>query len=366
MARPSLRPWLVRTQTTRLPASRAPEAAQPPRAGHRRRGGRLRVDPLATSEVEQRLSHLRVGDGDRRAAAPPDRLVGVVAGNPMGDRDGRCSGRTSSSGCMIGVTALVGAHQGIGADRLDRDHARHPGREAEAVELVEPLPDPEEIRACPGGHDDILRRIPAELLGDLEGRGLVALGLVGGEIVHPGPAELLRERRRQARERQHRRLGAQHGRAVRAHLAELLEVDLDPAGGVAARRHEKDDGGQARPRGGRRHGGADVPGRHARQGVGAERPGDARRDADRPVLERARRVLALDLRQEPDGQARAETRERNETSSSGAHVDPAVRVRRPAGAPRTSRVRAAGLRSRSRSSVRLRARRGRSRRRGSG
>ncbi len=64
--------------------------------------------------------------------------------------------------------------------------------EARLDELCETLGDLHQLR--PGGdrHDDVIRELPVELLGDLEGECFGAFGVVGAQVdVHKGPVRVL-------------------------------------------------------------------------------------------------------------------------------------------------------------------------------
>ncbi len=130
----------------------------------------------------------------------------------------------------------------------------------------------------------------AEEVDDLEGGGLLALQPHRVDRVHQRDRVVLGEPARDPQAvvevaADHDHLGAVHDR-----LGELAGGDL-----ALRHQHERLDAG---PRGVRRHRGGGVAGRRADDGLGALADGDRERDGHAAVLERAGRVVALDL--EPD------------------------------------------------------------------
>ena len=60
--------------------------------------------------------------------------------------------------------------------------------EADLRQLPEPLGDLRQLGARADRHDDVVRRLPAQLLGRLEGEGLGALRVVRAQVdVDEGP-----------------------------------------------------------------------------------------------------------------------------------------------------------------------------------
>ncbi len=221
------------------------------------------------------------------AHEPPERRMVSRAYQPS-------AGLPMASDLAI-VRGLTGP-DGVGAAEEGRGHgraalglgARHPhggllGQEAHLAQLGEPLGHLGQLAARSDGDHDMVRGLPAELLGDLEGQRLGAFGVVGPHVdVDEGPTRALA-----------RQLGAQAVDVV------VVPLDGDDRPAVDGRHgdlgrlevvRDEDDRVHARSRrvGGHRVG--QVAGRRAGRHLEAQLPGLGEGDRDHPVLERARRV----------------------------------------------------------------------------
>ncbi len=99
---------------------------------------------------------------------------------------------------LTGRMASVPSEEGRGHGRAPlglgaRDpHGGLLGQEAHLAQLGEPLGHLGQLAARPDGDHDVVRGLPAQLLGDLEGQRLGALGVVGAHVdVDEGPARAL-------------------------------------------------------------------------------------------------------------------------------------------------------------------------------
>ena len=173
--------------------------------------------------------------------------------------------------------------------------------QAQLLELAEGLADLGDQRAARHGDDDVRRQPPAELLGDLVGVALGALGVERAEVdVDEPPAVLAGDLRAQPIDVVVGPFDADDARAVDAGAEDLgrLEVVGD-----------QDHGGQASGGGLGGGGVGQVPGRRAGDGADAELERLRDGDRDDAILERERRVadrVVLDpdlLEAEPLGQA---------------------------------------------------------------
>ena len=161
---------------------------------------------------------------------------------------------------------------------------------AELDQLLERAGDAGDHRARRDrGHHDV-GEPPAERLGDLVGERLAALGVVRAEVdVDRAPAELVGDLEAQA-------VDVVVGAVDRDDRRPVGERVLD-LGRLEVGRHEH-VGGQARCRRGRRGRAGEVAGARAGQRVEPEGERLRRRDRDRAVLERERRVAGVVLDQE--------------------------------------------------------------------
>ena len=193
---------------------------------------------------------------------------------------------------------------------------------------------------CQRRHHDV-GCSPAELLRDLEGDGLGALGVEGPQVdVQEGPAlELVGELQAEPVDLVIGALDAHERRAQRAGLRHLGRFQVG--------RHE-DDGTQPPGRGGGRHGGREVAGGGAGEGVEPPLRRAGGRHGHDAVLERERRVAGVVLDPEPlEAQACRETGRRHEWRV--AHPQATGRTgSRAAGARRSATGRARGHRAASR------------------
>src|SRR5439155_25102913 len=125
------------------------------------------------------------------------------------------------------------------------DAGTRAGDEADLPELLEALPDLREERAGRDRRDDGVRQLPAELLGDLEGEGLGALGVVGAQVdVDEAPVELARQLDDQPRAVVVAAAHGVHLAAVDGGREELLGLDrarVEYDGAHAARRRARSD-----------------------------------------------------------------------------------------------------------------------------
>src|SRR5712691_5913572 len=76
-------------------------------------------------------------------------------------------------------SSIHGLRERGGANRLHGKHAWHTVDKAQFFEEYKALPHAEEIGARPSRHKDGGRGLPVELLTDLKGRRLIAIGLIG-------------------------------------------------------------------------------------------------------------------------------------------------------------------------------------------
>src|SRR5262249_31567777 len=92
------------------------------------------------------------------------------------------------------LAGFEGAHDGSAARRLYRDHARALFPEkADRLELRERLPHADQAGAAAGRIKHDVRQLPAELLGELEAHGLLALDpvrLLQGRGIEPSDLRL--------------------------------------------------------------------------------------------------------------------------------------------------------------------------------
>ncbi len=156
------------------------------RCGH---AGRFAEHAAGAAQELLRGHDLGVGDVDREAAGLPDGAEGLVRvpGHAHGDGVGQ--------GVLLhGTPGLPGLHgpvQGTAPLRLSGDQPGQTGDEPYSVQVLEALPHSGDGAAVAHGDGDIVRDHPAQLLHDLQGHGLLALGEVGvyrGVAVVPAPA----------------------------------------------------------------------------------------------------------------------------------------------------------------------------------
>ncbi len=141
--------------------------------------------------------------------------------------------------------------------------------EPDRRQLVEALRDLREQRARGDRRDDDVRQPPAELLGDLEGERLAALGIERPEVdVDEGPALLVGDLEAEAVDVVVRAVDADDRRAVAQGVVDLrrLEVRRDEDEGTEP---ERGRGGRGRP--------GEIAGRGAGERVEAELDGPGRR-----------------------------------------------------------------------------------------
>ena len=263
----SFRPWPVSTQATRARAVGA--VAQQP--GDRGGAGGLAEDALARGEQAVGGEDLGVGDGAHHAARGGHRLHRLLPAGRVADPD--------RAGDRLGVVDALAEHERRGALGLE---AEQPRRDAVLDEAL--VVGGDVARVADG---DAERVELAELLDDLERRGLLALEAVLVDGVDERDRLAVGER---AHERQRLvEVAAQgdHARAVHERLGELALGDL-------ALRHDHRAGqAAARGVGGGARGG--VAGRGADDGLGALAHGGADGARHAAILERAGRVEALEL-----------------------------------------------------------------------
>ena len=221
---------------------------------------------------------------------------------------------------------------------LDRDEARLAGLDpAHRGQLLVGLPDADEPGAAPGGIDEHIGRVPAELLGQLEADGLLALEPVGllerGQVE---PADLGRDHRDDPPRGGD---GAIHREHVGAGQRGLGDGRL---GRVARHHHRHRD---ARAGAVHRGGAARVARRRDHKPAHAERARPVIAMPSPRALKQPVGVLALVLGPEvPQAQVRGEPGQREQRRTPLARGSPAPRRRRAAAArgSGTSRAAAAG------------------------
>src|SRR5262249_42763175 len=113
---------------------------------------------------------------DREAAALAHRSQDEKVADRLRHADARRNGMGVVPARRMLLAGVVGAHYGSAASRLHRHHARALGaEEADRFEFGERLPNADEAGAAAGRIEDHVRHLPAELLGELEAHGLLAL-----------------------------------------------------------------------------------------------------------------------------------------------------------------------------------------------
>ena len=258
------------------------------------------------------------------------------------------------TGLMVSAPSSHARRDRRAPERLRARHAqlRLLVEQPDLVQLVEALADLGEQRAAGDRHDDVVGRLPAELLGGLERERLRALGVVRAHVdVHERPRVRARE--------------------LRAQPVDVVVVAVD-GDDVAAVHRGRDDlallevGGdeheaaQPRVRGVRGDRVGEVAGRRAGRDLEAELERLRQRDRRDAVLERVRGVhgVVLDphLAEAELGREAVGAHERREP---GAEVDRGVAVgrqqvgvapdrQRPGGDLLAARVRRGSRRSRRR------------------
>ena len=190
---------------------------------------------------------------------------------------------------LTGRMASVPSRKAVGDGRAALGlGARHPhrrllGQEADLAQLGEALGHLGQLAARPDRHHHVVRGLPAQLLGDLEGQRLGALGVVGPHVdVDEGPAGALAGQ-----------LGTEAVDVVVVPLDRDDRAAVDGGHGHLGRLEvvgDQDDRVHPGPGGVGRH----RVGQVARRGAGghleAELAGLGERHRDHPVLEGARGV----------------------------------------------------------------------------
>ena len=249
-------------------------------AGDRRGGGRLAEDSLARGEEAVCVEDLLVGDGGDAPARLGDGGHRLLPAGRVADADRR--------GDRLGVGDRLAADERRCALGLE---AVEPGR---LLALAEAAPPRGDVAGVADGDRERTRRL-AELLDHLEGRGLLALDPVRVDRVHELDRVLLRKLADEGERVVEVASDRDHARAVHQRLGELADRDLALG----------DDDGAAHP-GPRRVGGGAcrrVAGRGADHGLSAAAGRARDGDGHAAVLERAGRVGALELEEDPRAHA---------------------------------------------------------------
>ena len=261
-------------------------------------GRGLAEDAGRGREVRHVGADLVLGDGVDRSAG------GRAPSRRRSRRRPDSRSRASARCCPAGPARRAGrlGKQSPRARSLRPGRRRAPGcgrRRGRALQLAEPLPDLVEERARGDRDRDGVRSLPAELLRDLVGQGLRALGVVGAQVdVDESPRQLERQLDREPRAVVVRAVDGVDPRAVDRGCGELLGLEVARDEDC---RLEAFGGGPGGDRSG------EIPRRGAGERVESELLRLPRRDGDDAILERMRRVRGVEL--EPE-LADAELRQR--------------------------------------------------------
>ena len=191
---------------------------------------------------------------------------------------------------MPGLVLGDGPVDGAAALRLGGDEPGQAVDEADGVQVLQSLPEAGDGAAVAHGDGDVVRHLPVQLLHDLQGHGLLALGEVGvdGSVaVVPAPAVdgLLGEFEGLL-------IAALNGDDGGAEGHQLGHLSLGGTGG------DEDVGLEARRRGVAREGRGGVAGGGAGDDLRPRLPGLGHRHGAGPVLQRCGGVLAVVLHPE--------------------------------------------------------------------
>ena len=269
--------------TTSLRGADVPALHQHPHRRQRRPALRRHVRPHQPPGQALRLGQRLLAHRDRGPAGLPQRGQDQLV--PDGGGHAQAAGARGRALPALGGlrSRLERAHDRRAALGLDGDHPRALGADQpERLELRERLPHADEARAAAGRVDDDVRQRPAEVLGELEPHGLLALDAVGllerGDVEGAGLGrDLARDRAalvdqavvQEHARAHHRRLVAVDGRDVARHHHGHGQAGRGAVGGqraarvAGARRHER---GGAQLRGARDRGGHPAGLERARSG----------------------------------------------------------------------------------------------------
>ena len=338
------RPSPVTSSTTRSSGPTSPAGDRRAERAERDAGRRLAEDAGRRARAAPCSRRSR----PRRTAwiAPPvSRAVATAkspsAGLPIASDRATVSGRTGVTGfCSWNAVAT-----GLAALGLPSDQPRRRRRRRARAQRSSANPWPTLWNSAPEaiGMATTSGVAPAELLGDLVGERLRALGVVRAQVdVDEPPRKLEREL---------------HGKTRAVVVVAVDGVDRRPVDGSGREllRLEvgRDEDGRVEPFGGRagRDRAGEVAGRRARERRQPELLRLARRDGDHPVLERVRRVRGVELEpQLADAELLRQPRGAARAASSRARAA-ARRAARRAEGRRTARATAGRPRCRSRVTV---------------
>src|SRR3989442_1215034 len=260
-----------------------------------------------------RLQDLRVAHREHDAVRLPDRLDGALVRGGIPDADRRGDG-VRLHPVLRGEPVAVAQRERRGPFRLHGGEPRHARDQAPPTGLAQRLPESRRVPEVARGNDDPIRRLPAELLQQLEHDRLLALQPERGDRVEEVDTQALARRQRERQTSVEVAAYQNRARPVGEHLREL--PDGDPS---LRHDHERRDAGERRVGGERRSG---VSGRRAGNRGRAHPPRLGHADGHAAGLEGAGGVVPFVLEEElrdagPGGDGRAG--EERRVALGGAH-----------------------------------------------